>query len=161
MQGRYAKWLAFARIYVGLLWLAYGTSKLEPAWSAPAGEFFQAAQYAAGQISGPMHDFIVSVVLPHQGLFAQLVAYGETLVGISLFFGLLKNAGASGGMFLALTYYLATGKYGSRLGVESLEGLLFVFCLLILVLPSARWFSLDALIENRAPRTRQTAGTPS
>jgi len=152
MEKRFATWLAVARIYLGVFWLAYGTSKFESNWAAPKGEFFQAAQYGASQIHGAMHDFIIGFVLPHQDVFARLVAYGETLIGISLFLGLFKNAGAIGGMFLALNYYFATGKYGSRLGVESLEALLFVFCLLILALPSAQELSIDALIWRYVPK---------
>jgi uncharacterized membrane protein YphA (DoxX/SURF4 family) len=147
-------WLAFARVYAGALWLAYGTSKLEPAWAAPGGEFFQAARYAAALISGPMHDFIISFVLPHQQIFAWLVACGETLVGFSLLLGLFKNVGAVGSMFLSATYYLAMGKYESRLGVESLEGLLFVFSLLLLVLPSTQHLSLDAQIVRHWRRRK-------
>jgi len=160
MQPRYAAWLSFARVYLGLLWLAYGTSKLEPSWSTPTGEFVQAARYGTTLIHGPMHDFVVSFVLPHEEIFALLVAYGETLVGVSLLLGLFKNAGAAGGMFLSGTYYLAMGKYESRLGVESLEGLLFVFCLMLFVLPSTQLLSLDALAArswNRSKKARRAA----
>jgi uncharacterized membrane protein YphA (DoxX/SURF4 family) len=85
--------------------------------------------------------------LAHSVIFAWLVAIGETAVGISLILGLLKNVGA-GGMFLSFTYYLATGKYASRLGVESMEALLVVFCALLLVLPSAQWLSIDAVLAR-------------
>ena len=156
MQSRQLYILVFARIYVGFLWLAYGTSKFEQAWAAPKGEFFKTVRSIATQNHGPAHAFIVGVVLPNISVFARLIAYGETLVGISLLLGLFKNAGAIGGLFLSLTYYLVLEDYGFRLGFETLEGLLFVFCLLLLLLREApRRFSLDLLLSRYAPLRRR------
>ena len=141
--------LAFLRIYVGALWLAYGSSKLEPNWAAPSGEFYEAAKYSAGLIHGPMHEFIVQVVLPHAHLFGLLIAFGETLVGISLTLGLLTQAGAIGGMFLSANYFLAQGKYQVYLGIESIEALLFVCCALLLAGRSGAQASLDSFLFKR------------
>ncbi|HLJ83622.1 MAG TPA: TQO small subunit DoxD [Candidatus Eremiobacteraceae bacterium] len=141
--------LTVLRIYVGALWLAYGSSKLEPNWAAPNGEFYEAAKFSAGSIHGPMHDFIANVVLPHQQLFGLLIAYGETLVGISLTLGLLTRAGAIGGMFLSANYFFAQGKYQVYLGIESIEALLFVCCALLLAGRTGEYASLDALLFRR------------
>ena len=93
---------------------------------------------------------------PNQGVFAWLIAYGETLVGVALILGLFTKAGAIGGMFLSLNYFLARGQYKSRLGLESLELMLFVFSLLLLVLPAARTLSLDSLLHRiRSRRSPQ------
>lgn len=140
-------WLAAARVYVGLLWLNYGTSKFEAQWART--EFLSAIKGCIADTSGPVREFLVTVVVPNQALFAQAIAIGETLVGIALVLGLFTNAGALGGMFLSLNYYVATGRYMHRLGIESLELLLFIVCLLLLVLPSARVLSLDAVISRR------------
>lgn len=121
----------------------------------PRGDFYDAAKYASDHIRGPMHGFIVGVVLPHQNAFALLIGIGETLVGVSLVLGLLTCAGAAGGMFLSLNYYLATGKYQFLLGVESLELLLFISCLMLLALPSGRALSADAAIQRLRARTAQ------
>src|ERR1022692_473572 len=118
------RWLVFLRTYVGALWLAYGSSKFEPNWAAPKGEFYDAAKFGADSIHGPMHDFIISVVLPHPQIFGPFIAYGETLVGISLILGLFTRAGAVGGMLLSANYFFAQGKYQVYLGIESLEALL-------------------------------------
>jgi hypothetical protein len=40
----------------------------------------------------------------------------------------------------------ATGKYTSRLGVESLEALLVTFCALLLVF-GAQWLGVDAVLS--------------
>jgi thiosulfate dehydrogenase (quinone) large subunit len=143
-------WLAAARIYVGVLWLNYGTSKFEPDWART--EFLSATQGSAAGTSGAMHDFLVAVVMPNQALFARTIAVGETLVGISLLLGLLTKIGSLGGMFLSMNYYFATGRYMHRLGFESLELLLFVICLLLFVLPSDRALSVDAVLRSRLRR---------
>ncbi len=154
MENQFVRWIASFRIYIGLLWLAYGTSKLNSEWVAPHGDFYEAAKYASDHIQGLMHDFIVGIVLPHQNTFAILVAVGETLVGVSLLLGLLTRAGALGGMFLSFTYYLATGKYQFLLGVESLELLLFIVCVTLLALPSGRALSFDAMAHRLRSRSR-------
>lgn len=145
-------WLAAARIYVGAVWLTYGTSKFEPDWART--EFLSAIKDCIAGTSGPIHGLLVNIVVPNQALFAQAIALGETLVGISLIFGLFTKAGALGGMFLSLNYYFATGKYAHRFGLESLELLLFVVCLLLLVLPSARLPSIDSAISKRLSSKR-------
>lgn len=140
-------WLAAARAYVGVLWLNYGTSKFEPNWART--EFLSALKDCIADTSGPIHEFLVNVAVPNQALFAQAIAVGETLVGITLILGLFTKVGALGGMLLSLTYYFATGRYAHRFGVESLELLLFVICLLLLALPSERRLSVDSAILSR------------
>ena len=100
-------WLAAARIYVGAVWLTYGTSKFEPNWART--EFLSAIKDCIAGTSGPIHELLVNIVVPNQALFAQAIAVGETLVGISLILGFFTKAGALGGMFLSLNYYFATG----------------------------------------------------
>jgi thiosulfate dehydrogenase [quinone] large subunit len=152
---RTRRWLAFLRIYVGALWLAYGSSKFEPHWAAPNGEFYQAAKFGADSIHGPMHDFIMNVVLPHQQIFGLLIAVGETLVGISLILGLFARAGAIGGMFLSANYFFAQGKYQVYLGIESIEALLFVCCSLLVAGRTGAFASLDALLfKGRQDKAR-------
>jgi uncharacterized membrane protein YphA (DoxX/SURF4 family) len=53
--------------------------------------------------------FLESIVLPHAGLFSQLVAVGELAVGLSLCLGLLTRLGALGGAWLTLNYMLLKG----------------------------------------------------
>jgi thiosulfate dehydrogenase [quinone] large subunit len=154
---RARRWLAFFRIYIGGVWFAYGISKIEPQWAAPDGQFYQATEYAVGTITGPMHDFIVNVVLPHQHTFALLVAYGETLVGISLILGAFTQVGFIGGMFLSANYFLAQGKYQVSFGIESLELLLFVCCAILLGSHAGDFFSLDRVLFKKRHRSTEGA----
>jgi uncharacterized membrane protein YphA (DoxX/SURF4 family) len=143
---RVTAWLAAARVYLGCVWFAYGTSKFEPDWAKS--EFLSAVNDCVTHSSGPMHAFLTGVVVPNQHTFALLIAYGETLVGISLILGLFTKVGAVGGMFLSLNYFAATGQYKNRFGFESIELMLFVFSLLLLALPGARTFSIDSLVRR-------------
>ena len=152
MSKAFLRWLTFWRVYVGLVWFEYGSSKFEPDWAKPNGEFLSAIKAYASGTHGPPHDFVVGFVIPHQQIFAHLIAYGEVLVGTSLILGLLTKVGAVGGMFLSLNYLFATGKYQVRFGVESIELLLFVSCFLLLVLPSGSLFSLDAVVHRTIRR---------
>jgi thiosulfate dehydrogenase [quinone] large subunit len=53
--------------------------------------------------------FLESVVLPNAGKFAVLLAWGELLVGFSIFLGLFTRFGASVGIFIILNYLFTTG----------------------------------------------------
>ena len=89
---------AFAalRVYLGVVWFTYGRSKFEPNWAGGHHEFLSAVNDAAKGTGEPFRSLLTHVVIPNQAVFAQLIAFGETLVGISLILGLLTRAGAAG-----------------------------------------------------------------
>src|ERR1700722_2889863 len=103
--------LAGLRMYLGLFWLIYGTSKLNTFWLTANGQFRDTVQDMYAHTSGPYHAFVQTIVLPNVLLFSYLIAIGETLCGIALLLGLFTRAGAIGGMFLTLNYWLADGQY--------------------------------------------------
>lgn len=134
---------------MGCFWLTYGTSKFERDWAAGKREFLDAVTFSAKGTSEPFRGLLTNFVVPHQAVFAELIAYGETLVGIALLLGLLTKVGAVGSMFLSANYYLATGKFTVYFGIESLELMIFVIGLLLLILPSNEYISIDALLRKR------------
>ena len=142
--------LAALRVYLGLVWFTYGRSKFEPNWAGGHHEFLSAVNDAAKGTGEPFRSLLTHVVIPNQAVFAQLIAFGETLVGISLILGLLTRAGAAGGIFLAANYYFATGRYLLYFGIESIELMLLVLSLYILISPSAAVLSIDRRIRRRA-----------
>jgi thiosulfate dehydrogenase [quinone] large subunit len=141
--------LAGLRVYLGLVWFTYGRSKFEPNWAGGHHEFLSAVSDAAKSTGVPFRSLLVHVVIPNQAVFAQLIAFGETLVGISLILGLLTRAGAAGGIFLAANYYFATGRYLLHFGVESIELMLLVLSLYVLLSPSAAVLSIDRWITRK------------
>jgi uncharacterized membrane protein YphA (DoxX/SURF4 family) len=143
------------RVYLGLVWFTYGKSKLEPNWAGGRHEFLSAVTDAASSTTGPFKAFLTSVVVPHQNIFAELVAYGELLVGIALILGLLTKVGAFGGVFLSLTYFLETGKFERHFGLMSFELMLFAVSLFILVTPADRFASIDSALRRTRPKRRR------
>lgn len=140
--------LALLRIYVGIVWLTYGTSKFYAGWVGGRHDFASAVASAASTAPPAIQSLLASLVIPHQALFGDLIAYGETLVGISLLFGIAVRAGALGGMFLSLTYFIVTGRFASHYGFESIELLLFAMCAALFFRRPMAW-SVDRLLRDR------------
>jgi thiosulfate dehydrogenase (quinone) large subunit len=140
-------WLALLRIFTGIFWLYHGYGKLtNPEWSVPNGMMVQIVQNMIKDTSGPYHDFVVNVVLTHVQVFANLVAWGELLVGVSLVLGLLTVAGGIGGAFLALQYFMAKSSFMTLAGWTAFDMFTAVVSLVCALAPGARTFSLDALL---------------
>ncbi len=114
------RWIAVVRIVIGS-WFAKGViTKLgltmlggflpvptaSARWHAVMPKLLKG--YAATTPVTWYHDFVVGVVLPHAGLFAQLTAFGETAVGLGLVLGLFTPLAAGIGVLLVLNYGLAT-----------------------------------------------------
>ncbi len=70
-------------------------------------------KYAATTPVSWYHDFVLSVVLPHAALFAQLTAFGEAAVGLGLLLGLATPVAAVVGLLLVANYGTATMGAGS------------------------------------------------
>ncbi|GHO80212.1 hypothetical protein KSD_79830 [Ktedonobacter sp. SOSP1-85] len=124
-------WLII-RVYVGYEWLTAGFEKLT-GHSIAIGSFGEAAKggpwvfsghdgvaiqgFVAGalaQAGGPhpavqgwYAAFLQHVVLPHAGIFAYTVTFGEVLIGLGLIFGALTGIAAFFGVFMNLNYLLA------------------------------------------------------
>lgn len=151
----YAFWLALFRMYAGAFWLAHGVPKflMGAKFLPPAGFMEQFLQQAV-QKSPPFYQAFLSMdVIPHPGIFAELVRLGEVLVGVSLLLGFLTRLGGLGGMFLSANYFLATGDWMGFQGAGSLEAAAFALSTVNLVLPTGRFLCVDAFFK-RAPREK-------
>jgi thiosulfate dehydrogenase [quinone] large subunit len=150
----YAGWLAMVRILTGAIWLIHAIPKfLNPDAFLPPGGFF--ATYLQQGISttvGPFHDFLVSVVAPNAAVFAELVRFGELLVGISLVLGLFSRLGAFFGIVLPLCYMAARGAFGTVNGWGSADAALALLSAISLVFPTGRVVGIDGLRAARARR---------
>jgi len=147
---RYATALAVLRIYTGISWFIHGFGKItNPDWAAPDGSFVSFVQDMTKNTSGPYHDFVTSVVVPHFTTFAPLVAWGETLTGVALTLGLLTRLGGAGGVFLALNYWLAKGSYATLNGYAGLDMAAIALSAINLALPTGLIAGIDGLIAAR------------
>ena len=139
----YAKWLAAIRVFTGIFWLAHGVPKLlNPQFFGPSGMMAGMLREANSSSSGPYHDFIVHVVLPNASLFSHLVAWGETLTGVSLLLGLLTRVGGFFGVFLALNYFLLKGSFHLN-DFGALEPAAMALSLINLVLPTGLVYGVE------------------
>jgi uncharacterized membrane protein YphA (DoxX/SURF4 family) len=90
--------------------------------------------------------FLESVVIPNTTNFALLVAWGEFLTGVSIFFGLFTRLGAVVGIFLVLNYTFAVGR---GILMPSLE-FAYMWALFTLMICSAgRRAGVDQILRSR------------
>lgn len=138
-------WLIL-RVYVGYEWISAGYGKLtSSAWtgaqagSAITGFVQHALTLASGDhpaVQGWYAAFLRNVVLTHPGVWAIMIAWGETLVGIGLVLGIFTGIAAFFGSLLNVNYLLA--------GSISTNPILFVVATwLVLAWRTAGWWGLD------------------
>jgi len=155
---KYATWLAILRIATGASWLAHGIPKLlNPKFFGPDGIMADSVAKNASGMTGAYHDFLLNVVLPNAGLFSHLVAWGETLTGVSLLLGLFTRVGGIVGTFLALNYFMMHGSYAHVTDLGGLDFATLALSFINIVLPTGLVFGLDAMLPRSRART-QSAG---
>jgi uncharacterized membrane protein YphA (DoxX/SURF4 family) len=151
----YAGWLAIVRILTGVIWLIHGVPKFlnSDQFMPPNGFIVNYAQQGIARTAGPYHDFLVGVVQPNLGLFAELVRLGEVCVGISLVLGALTRVGGFFGIVLTLNYMAARGGLGTFNALSSIDACMMLLSAMNFVLPTGRVLGVDALFaRRRAPR---------
>jgi thiosulfate dehydrogenase (quinone) large subunit len=158
-----ARWIAILRIAIGLYFIQALWTKLDIVFLGGFVPFVHVeqrwldvmptivARQAAGNPVLWYRDFLQHTVLAHSVMFADLTAWGETLVGISLVFGLMSGLGALGGLLLSASYGLAS----QHLSPASFgfHYVLVVVMVLLFLAHSGRVFGLDACIARRWPRS--------
>jgi thiosulfate dehydrogenase [quinone] large subunit len=135
------------RLAVGLSFLITGQAKVASgnwgaAYATSLTEFINANIENAFAFYWP---FLESVVLPHAGTFAVLLAWGELLVGFSIFLGLFTRFGASVGIFIVLNYLFTTG-IGSWM--PSLEVMYLGAMITLLICSAGRAVGADQILRS-------------
>jgi uncharacterized membrane protein YphA (DoxX/SURF4 family) len=154
-----AAWLGIIRIITGAMWLIHGVQKvLNPQFAGPDGMMAGMVRDSMTHASAPYHHFLTSAVLPNAALFGHLVAWGETLTGLSLLLGLFSRLGGLGGMFLTLNYMLMKGSFGELNGYAGLDAATFALSFINLVLPTGMRFGIDGLLFGHG--ARESAKSP-
>jgi thiosulfate dehydrogenase [quinone] large subunit len=137
-------WLII-RVYLGYSWLTSGWGKItNPVWQTgePLRGFWQNA-VAIPETGRPAIAFdwyrnFIQFMLDNQWYewFANLVMYGELLVGIALILGAFTGIAAFSGSFMNWNFIMA--------GAASTNGLMLTLAvLLILAWKVAGWYGLD------------------
>lgn len=139
----------------------HGLGKIRnPQWAVPGGDCAALIGQMSQHTGGPYHDFITNIVMPNVTVFAQLVAWGETLVGVSLLLGLLTRLGGLVGVVLALNYWAAKGDYAHLSGYTTYDIAAAVLSFISLALPTGKTIGLDGLMGRR-PRIDRVRQEPA
>jgi thiosulfate dehydrogenase [quinone] large subunit len=158
------RWLAFLRIVVGLYFVKSLVTKMSIVF---IGGFLPAPAVSARWINvmpiivtkqaseNPIafyKQFLEGTVLTHPELFAQLTAWGETVVGLGLTLGLLTGVSSLIGLVLVTNYGLATQWMSP--GQQGFHLVLFALMLTFLMSRAGRTWGLDAWLAARKPDSR-------
>jgi thiosulfate dehydrogenase [quinone] large subunit len=137
-----------ARLYTGYFFLVYGLQKAAGGFD---GEVLRRTllEWVGSTRYAFYVPFLERVAIPHAGVFALLVIFGEILVGAALLAGCATRLAAAGGMFLCLNFL-----FGSGAALLSAEKPVVFLLLLVTVHATAagRVLGLDWLLKAVLPR---------
>ena len=140
----------WTKLAVGLLWgvLPYPTVSARFLAFQPR----RVAEFAHGNPVGWYRDVLEGIVLPHAATFAALQTLGEIAVGVGLVLGLLIPLSALVGLFLTLTFGLATQWMST--GQQGFHVMLSAAMIVFLGSRAGRVWGVDGWLRCRAPRSR-------
>ena len=158
-----SSWLAVVRIAVGLYFVKSLVTKMtivllggvlpvpavSPRWIEVMPKIV-GRQAAENPILFYKH-FLEGTVLTHPEVFAQLTAWGETVVGIGLTLGLLTGVSSLVGLWLVINYGLATQWMSP--GQQGFHLVLFVLMVAFFFARAGRVWGLDGRIAANHPKS--------
>lgn len=156
-----AEWLAVLRLVVGLYFVKSLVTKMSvvmlggvlPIPAVSERWLTVMPKIVAKQASeNPLSfykQFLEGTVLQHSSIFAQLTAWGETVVGIGLTLGLLTGLASLVGVVLVINYGLATQWMSP--GQQGFHLVLFFLMLAFFFARAGRTWGLDGWIARRRP----------
>jgi thiosulfate dehydrogenase [quinone] large subunit len=159
---RSAEWLAVLRIVVGLYFVKSLVTKMSfvlvggvipvPAVSERWLNVMPkiVARQASDNPLGFYKQFLDGTVLTHSSMFAQLTAWGETVVGLGLTLGLLTGLASLVGLILVTNYGLATQWMSP--GQQGFHLVLLFLMLAFFFARAGRTWGLDAWLARRKPQ---------
>lgn len=144
---RNATALATLRIVVGIFFLVFGAYKVFGTEFTLHGGFERWIHNFLTQGVYPwMAPVLRYAVLPHARPCAFLTAYGESLIGLALIFGVLTRIASVFGILLMTLLWLSAGYPGPHVALwqyfgASLDWSVFAACFVVFIIgePEARW----------------------
>ena len=131
------------RIFLGLVWLINGGLKLgDPNFALHGGQCERWLADFTSTTWGPYHAFVHQLVIPNVTLFATVVEWSETLIGLVLIAGVFTRFAAWASIFLALNYWVMRGAYAGIGGYVDIEPTLIMLAAVVLMWPATRQFAL-------------------
>ena len=142
--------LLVLRLALGGLFLSVGLEKINEGWITNSEHLLQSLNnYHQHASSGAQLTYLTTVALPYVGLWAKLMAIGETAVAASLLLGLLVRLSSFIAIFMVLNFHAANGNlfsinfFGSPWAALLVAGLLAVF-----LARAGRWAGIDAWLAK-------------
>jgi uncharacterized membrane protein YphA (DoxX/SURF4 family) len=137
-----------ARLYTGYFFLKFGLEKFRGGFGGE--ELHETlSKWASGPAYGFYAPFLQRVAIPHSGLFAHFVTFGELAVGALLLLGCTCRLAALGGIFLCLNFLFASGV--PILSVE-MPAVFILLLVTIYATAAGRVLGLDLLLKHSLPR---------
>lgn len=137
--------MTLLRVYTGVFFLYYGFGKVRNP---------QFADGLAGFVSGRLEEsagfirpFLESVVLPNNGLFAFLVAWGELAIGLALILGLLTRWASIAGALMVGAFWATKGQ--GFLDAQNHDVIWFMIFIVLASVHAGRAHSLDQRLSHR------------
>lgn len=135
------------RVYTGIFFAYYGFRKIVSGSFADGMTGFLSSR--ADDTVGWYRMIVEAVIVPMQGLFAFLVAYGELALGMALIIGLATRYAAFAGAFMVLNFWLAKGQ--GVLDSQNHDVIWFVILIVLGGLHAGRVLSVDQRLVKRFP----------
>jgi len=133
------------RVYTGVFFAYYGFGKIVSGSFADGMTGFLSSR--AEDTVGWYRVIVEAVIVPMQGLFAFLVAYGELALGMALIIGLATRYAAFAGAFMVLNFWLAKGQ--GVLDAQNHDVVWFVILIVLGGLHAGRVLSVDQKLVKR------------
>jgi uncharacterized membrane protein YphA (DoxX/SURF4 family) len=135
--------LVLTRLYLAATFL------LSDHGNGAPGEMLQLITRWSGTARLWYRPFLSNLVLPHLGLFTNLVLIGELYVGIAMLLGFTTRLAAMVSIFMLLNYWFAKS---SVTGIPGLDTADLVLSVIVLVTAAGRVAGLDQFLYRRFPR---------
>ena len=137
--------ITLLRVYTGVFFIQYGLGKITNPDFADG-----LSGFVTGNLEksfGFMRPFLESVVLPNNGIFAVLVAWGELALGVALVLGLATRYAAIAGAFMVAMFWFTKGQ--SFLDAQNHDAVWFMILVVLAAVHAGRAHSLDARLRDR------------
>ncbi|MDE1825506.1 MAG: DoxX family protein [Candidatus Micrarchaeota archaeon] len=151
-------------ILFGLVWAIDASFKFQYSFVAQFSNLISSA--AAGQpgwLAG-WFGMWVAITSAHPALFAYMITMLETLLAISLLFGIARKIGYGGGFILSLLIWAVPEGFGGPYGPSSTDigtGVVYAFGFVFLAIISSLYgpnkYTLDYFLEKRIPGWKSVA----
>ncbi len=138
--------LVLARVYVGYWFIASGIRKIGRGYLYGGALLPQLERFAVGTSHAWYKAWLENVVIPHEHLFAVLVALGETLAGAALLLGALTRVAAGVGVFMVGNFLFAKGWSNAA---ASHDKDFIVLLLILLIAGAGKYWGIDGWRRRR------------